>query len=267
MGLSNRLNAVCNLIETCDLIADIGTDHAYIPIELVKTKKVKRAIATDIVEGPLAIAEENVRSEGLEDRIEVFQSDGLANYKDPSLKPDYYIIAGMGGNTIIDILDGFLKNIAKDALMEVSPAEVSSAEVSTTNSTEQFKFILQPMTGKYELRTWLLEHGFEILCEKAVGEGAKFYNIVLVRYLKCFGSNSYAQAIVIEKQTLNEFELFFGKNPIEDEEYFQYLKFELKKARDILEKLKHSKEPDVEKCERLKRVIDALEKKISYSLK
>lgn len=238
MGLSRRLKAICNLIEECDLIADIGTDHAYIPIELVKTKKVKAAIATDIVEGPLAIARENVRLEGLEEKIEVFQSDGLANYKESNLKVDYYIIAGMGANTMIEILSGYLKSKKEDV---------------DAHCAKETKFILQPMTGKHELRKWLVDNCFEIIREKAVSEGDKFYNILVVKYHM--------------NVDLNMFELYFGKNPIEDEEYYEYLRFELKKALSILSKLKHAKEPDLEKCEIIKKTVDALEKKLLYSLK
>ncbi len=154
--LNPRLLKIANLIPPCESLADIGTDHAYIPIYALLEKKVRSAIASDINRGPVLRAEENVRAFGLEDKLELRLGPGLETIS-PG-EAETIVIAGMGGILISDIL----KN---------SSAVVKSAK----------NLILQPMTAVKELREYLLCHSFTIENEVLVSEEDKIYNILCVR--------------------------------------------------------------------------------------
>lgn len=227
MSLGNRLDTIVELVEACDLIADIGTDHAYIPIELIRQKKVKHAIATDIIEGPIKNALENVKLHGMEGQIDVFLSNGLEGYEGRYSKIDYYIIAGMGGDTIISILEGFQ-----------NPHAV---------------LLLQPMTARRRLRTWLYENGFVIEEERIAIENGKYYHILKVLY---------RPDAIDFKEELDIFERNFGKNVCRDEHYKKYLCFELKTHEAILEQLSRSKNLDVGRISDIKENIELLKRKM-----
>ena len=102
MELSRRLQAVADLVTAGYKAADIGTDHAYIPIFLVKNGRIPCAIAADVNEGPLERARMHVKENGLEDRIELRISDGFVSFK-PG-ETESAVIAGMGGRLMMRIL-------------------------------------------------------------------------------------------------------------------------------------------------------------------
>ena len=131
--------------------ADIGTDHAYIPIQLIKNGTCRSVIASDIKKGPADIAENNIKSEGLD--IQVRLGSGLSVLTPGEV--DDVIIAGMGGKLICSLLE-------------------EGAEVATSA-----RLILQPMNGQYELRKYLTEHGYKIEEEDLAVEGFKVYNIIV----------------------------------------------------------------------------------------
>ena len=133
--------------------ADIGTDHAYIPIHLVTNGICKRAIASDIRQGPCDIASANVAKYALSDKIEIRLGAGLDTVK--PYETDEIIIAGMGGEMIVEIL-------------KAHPDTAKAAK----------RLILQPMNNQYELRHYLMEHGFRIVSEDIAVEGFKVYNIM-----------------------------------------------------------------------------------------
>ena len=148
--LTPRLKLIADLI-TGKTAADIGTDHAFIPIELVKSGRCETVIASDVNAGPAEIAKNNIKAEGLE--IEVRVGNGLS-----VLKPgetDDIIIAGMGGKLICEIL-AFNPEVAKKS-----------------------RLILQPMNGQYELRSFLLKEGYVISHEDLALEGFKVYNVIV----------------------------------------------------------------------------------------
>lgn len=147
--LTPRLNLIFEHV-SASTVADIGTDHAYIPIELMKKGKCSKIIASDINEGPAKIAEEHIKNNGLD--IEVRVGPGITVLEEGEV--EQIVIAGMGGKLIVDIL--------KD-----------SYEIAKTS-----KLILQPMNGQYELRKYLLENGFVITDEDIVTEGIKVYNLI-----------------------------------------------------------------------------------------
>lgn len=102
--LSKRLQAIRAFIEPNERLADIGTDHAFLPIDLVQRGIIKFAVASDIGAGPVAIAKQNVADAGLTDQISVRQADGLAGIH-PADAISTIVIAGMGGQLITNILE------------------------------------------------------------------------------------------------------------------------------------------------------------------
>jgi tRNA (adenine22-N1)-methyltransferase len=148
--LSKRLLAVASLVKENSRIADIGTDHGYIPVYLYQSGIIQSAVAADINEGPLSSCKALVLQEGLEDKIEVRLSDGL-----DSLHPNEYdtiIIAGMGGELIADIL-------------------------SRDKSIQKKHIILNPMTHPELAREFLYSNGFEIQNDFIVADGNHYYSV------------------------------------------------------------------------------------------
>jgi tRNA (adenine22-N1)-methyltransferase len=157
MELKGRLKLIAHKTPVCNILGDIGTDHGYIPIYLVKNNTCKRAIACDIRKGPLLAAANNVKSFGMEEHIETRLGDGLKPLNENEAQ--VIIIAGMGGYLISKILtDGFSKAKTADAL------------------------ILQPMNEINTLREWLYANGFEIYDEELINEGEKIYNVICTRW-------------------------------------------------------------------------------------
>ena len=152
--LTPRLQCVADCIEKCHTLADIGTDHAYIPIYAIQNNIAANAIASDVVKGPLQIATDNISYYGLSDKIIPCLADGLASASDA----DTIVIAGMGGKLICTILSENME-IAKKAEY----------------------LIIQPMTCSYELRKFLHTNGFKIVNEKLAKEEDKIYNVMVVK--------------------------------------------------------------------------------------
>lgn len=134
-------------------VADIGTDHAYIPIALIEKNICDRVIATDIKQGPVDIAVKNIEKYGFSDKITVRKGAGLIPVDEGECEE--CIIAGMGGMTIRNILE--------------------------EKTLQGCSYILQPMNCQYELRKYLFENGFEITNEDLAVEGFKVYNIICVK--------------------------------------------------------------------------------------
>lgn len=150
MELSKRLQAVADLVTADYKLADIGTDHAYIPIYLTQQKKITEAVALDVNEGPLQRAEEHIRENGLEAEIETRLSNGFQALQPGEVQSA--VIAGMGGGLVIRIL-------------------TEGAEV--VRKLEEC--ILQPQSEIEKVRAFLLEKGYEFLEEDMVCEDGKYY--------------------------------------------------------------------------------------------
>ena len=149
--LSKRLKTVADLVTPCEKVADVGTDHGYVPIYLVKENICQFAYAMDVNEGPLNIAKSNIAEEGLEDKIEKILSDGFDSFGDRDA--DSVIIAGMGGDLIVDILAR-----AKDYGFD--------------------ELILSPHKRADLVRKFLSENGYKISDEKMVEDAKKFYPVI-----------------------------------------------------------------------------------------
>jgi tRNA (adenine22-N1)-methyltransferase len=154
VNLSPRLLAVARLVPKCSVVADIGTDHAYVPIYLVENGIADFVIASDVVEGPAMRAIENIKRHNLSDKIDVRIGNGLEKVK----QADVIIIAGMGGKLICDIISESRPIIDKAQML-----------------------ILQPMTAIYEVRRYLHINNFTITDEHLAQEDEKVYNIMVVK--------------------------------------------------------------------------------------
>ena len=153
MSLSKRLTAICRMVPAGCVPADIGTDHAAVPIELLRSGKCTRALACDVLEGPLSAARENIARAGLSDRIGVWLSDGFQAL--PEGAYDAAVICGMGGQTIRRILEG-------------RPADRRLLKT----------LVLSPQSEREELRAYLRAEGFRIEAEDLILEEGKFYPVI-----------------------------------------------------------------------------------------
>ncbi len=156
MELSKRLGAVAMLVQECDSLADIGTDHGYIPIYLLEHKKIQKAVAMDINKGPLERAREHVEESGLQEKISLRLSNGADKLAVGEVQA--VVIAGMGGPLMVNIIE--------------SKLEVFRAL--------DF-FVLQPQSEIEQVRHFLQEQGFVITKENMVFEEGKYYSMMLVK--------------------------------------------------------------------------------------
>lgn len=158
MKLSKRLKKIVELTPNCKIVVDVGTDHGYVPIELLKENKVQMAIASDINEMPLDKAMINAEFEGVADRMKFRQGSGLTVVKPTEVNGA--IIAGMGGILIKEILQ-----ISMDVVKKLD------------------FIILQPAQNPEILREFIYEKNFSILKEDIEKEeDGRFYEYIKVRY-------------------------------------------------------------------------------------
>ena len=156
MELSKRLQAVADLVSNGRIVADVGTDHGYIPIYLIETGKCQRAIAMDINKGPLLRAKEHIEDHGLSDTIEVRLSDGVRALS--AGECDCVVVAGMGGALAIKI-------------MEEGKAVFRKLQ----------EFVLQPQSELAKVRQYLCENQYCVIAEAMVLEDGKFYPMMKVK--------------------------------------------------------------------------------------
>ena len=155
--LDKRPSAVAALVRQGSRLADIGTDHAYLPVHLVQAGVCPSAIASDIGAGPLDAARRTVTENGLTSEIALRLGDGLSTVTDQEV--DDVAIAGMGGETIVAIL-----------------------EAAPWVQNEGIRLILQPMTRAEDLRRWLLHNGFSILEEHLIRDKHHLYPVLAAEY-------------------------------------------------------------------------------------
>ena len=121
MELSKRLNWIINEMDKADVIMDVGTDHGYIAIELIKRNITNKVIASDINKDPLNKAKLNVSLEGLSSKIDLRLGGGLAPVKNNEVQG--VLIAGMGGNLIRDILEKDIDKVKNMEYLVLQPAQ------------------------------------------------------------------------------------------------------------------------------------------------
>lgn len=206
MELSKRLQAVAdllcagNLIEGECVLADVGTDHGYIPIYLVQQGKCKKAYAMDVNIGPLARAKAHIADYQLQDRIETRLSDGVSGLRVGEC--DAVIVAGMGGALTVKIM-------------------TEGEDVFRSLKT----FVLQPQSELLKVRRFLLENGYRIVAEDMVLEDGKFYPMMRVT--------------VGEDGMYRPVEYLYGRHLLKDKNLVlkQFLERELRIKTEIWERL------------------------------
>ena len=155
--MNKRLEALRRLIPEGLGVIDVGTDHGYLPVQLVRDGYEGKIFASDIRPGPLSAARKTAEKAGADDRITFLLCDGLDAC--PPDRIDTIVIAGMGGDTICGILDR--------AEWCMSP---------------EYELLLQPMTKSEVLRFWLVNNGFTIEKEELAKDGGKLYQLLCARF-------------------------------------------------------------------------------------
>lgn len=229
-NLSRRLRRVAQYIQKGDRLADIGSDHAYLPTVLVQEGIVSFAVAGEVAKGPFERAQKEVENLRLQHKIDVRLGDGL-NVIHPEDAITTVTICGMGGVLIKEILDrGYLSK----------------------NLSGNERLILQPNVGEPEVRKWLYDHQYDILFEELVEEKGKLYEIIV------------AEASA-EDPAYTEADFKYGvhlrreKPPLFKKKWTQ----EIKKAEYIMDQLSQSQTPQTEKIKELTRQIEEMKGMIS----
>ncbi len=201
MELSKRLQAVADLVSSGMVVADVGTDHGYIPIYLVSAGKNPRGIAMDINRGPLMRATEHIAQYKLTSQIETRLSDGVGALTVGEC--DCVIVAGMGGALTIKIM-----------------------EDGETIFRSLQEFVLQPQSELSKVRQYLQTHGYQIVSENMILEDGKYYPMMKVKV---------GQAVLC-----SPLELRYGKYLLEQQNPVlkQFLEKEVQTKELILTKLK-----------------------------
>lgn len=207
MRLSPRLQSIADYVPNGAVVADIGTDHGYIPVYLVDKKISNKIIATDVNKGPLENARSYIEKKGYDKFIETRLGNGLKCLNPNEV--DTVIIAGMGGLLIRDILE-------------------HSKHITRTIEN----FILQPMVASEDLRRYLYNNGYTIVDEKLAKEGNKIYEIMFVKH----GSDSVDKDIFYE----------IGKKLVENNDVHlqEFLGNKIKKIEKVLNTLRDNSNPE-----------------------
>ncbi|MGL5575616.1 MAG: tRNA (adenine(22)-N(1))-methyltransferase [Sarcina sp.] len=225
MELSIRLKAIANQVDKCNSVADIGTDHGYIPIYLVKKGICENAIASDINKGPINKAKKNISIEGLSNKIKCYLGAGLKPLKVNEVEG--IVIAGMGGNLTRDILLADMKKVKNYDFM-----------------------ILQPAQNPEVLREFLYNNAYEIIDEDLILDDGTYYELFKVKY------NQNAEILKFEEELYYEVSpvLIKKKHPLVND----YIKTKISKCEKILTHIKDNTESANIKKEEIKNKIKKL---------
>ncbi|MEG1312379.1 MAG: class I SAM-dependent methyltransferase [Romboutsia sp.] len=226
MKLTDRLLKIASLVTKGKRVADIGTDHGYIPVYLLNKGYIDFAILADVNKGPLENARGEVKHNKLLNNVDLRLGSGIEVLEVGEV--DEVIIAGMGGILISELLE---------------------AKSEVAHSVD--KLILQPMQAQDELRKYLLNNGYEILDEVLVKEDFRIYEIIITKYT---GNN-----------TLLDDEIYYkiGKKLIDNKDILlnEFIDKRIFKYKSIIEKLEgKSGESINKKREESILVINELEK-------
>ncbi|WP_059171163.1 tRNA (adenine(22)-N(1))-methyltransferase TrmK [Bacillus sp. FJAT-27445] len=210
--LSKRLAAVASFVPKGAKLADIGSDHAYLPCYLAKKELISFAVAGEVVEGPFLSAKKQVQNEGLQDLIKVRMGNGLEVINPGDA--DCITIAGMGGTLIAEILEA-----GKEKLGYVD------------------RLILQPNVSAISVREWLYKNGWELIDEAILEEDGKIYEVLVAEK----GNpdkpykNGLEKGLLFGPFLLEDKGTVFNKKWTLEKENWQRVQAQLEKAQESLE--------------------------------
>lgn len=226
--LSARLACVASLVPAGARVADIGSDHAYLPAALVLDGKIDFAIAGEVVKGPYENAVHEIKDHQLKGQVIPRLADGLAAIE-PADKVDTITIAGMGGSLIASILEK-----GKDKLTEIK------------------RLVLQPNVGESQLREWLMNNHYQIMNEKIIEEDNHIYEIIV------------AEPSVVPFR-YSKYELDFGpfllenKGPIFKKKWQEYLQREA----HVIDQMQKAQQPPVKKINEINQFLSQVKEAIA----
>lgn len=226
--LSARLACVASLVPAGARVADIGSDHAYLPAALVLDGKIDFAIAGEVVKGPYENAVHEIKDHQLEGKVIPRLADGLAAIE-PADKVDTITIAGMGGSLIASILEK-----GKDKLTEIK------------------RLVLQPNVGESQLREWLMNNHYQIMTEKIIEEDNHIYEIIV------------AEPSVVPFR-YSKYELDFGpfllenKGPVFRKKWQEYLQREA----HVIDQMQRAQQPPVKKINEINEFLSQVKEAIA----
>lgn len=226
--LSARLACVASLVPAGARVADIGSDHAYLPAALVLDGKIDFAIAGEVVKGPYENAVREIKDHQLEGRVIPRLADGLAAIE-PADKVDTITIAGMGGSLIASIL-----------------------EKDKNQLTGIKRLVLQPNVGESQLREWLMNNYYQIMNEKIIEEDNHIYEIIV------------AEPSVVPFR-YSKYELDFGpfllenKGPVFRKKWQEYLQREA----HVIDQMQKAQQPPVKKINEINEFLSQVKEAIA----
>lgn len=213
--LSKRLETVASFVPKGAVLADIGSDHAYLPCYLVLEKTIDKAIAGEVVKGPFETAKAHVKELNLENQIDVRLADGLEAIKQED-DVDTVTIAGMGGPLIVSIL-------------EKNPEKLKTVK----------RLILQPNIHAKVIREWAMKNGWTILDEVILEEDSKIYEILVLER----GELSLTEAeVLLGKHLIKKNTTVFQKKWQMELENWERILNSLEKAEQTIEIIQKKKE-------------------------
>ncbi|MCC4383239.1 tRNA (adenine(22)-N(1))-methyltransferase TrmK [Limosilactobacillus reuteri] len=226
--LSARLACVASLVPAGARVADIGSDHAYLPAALVLDGKIDFAIAGEVVKGPYENAVREIKDHQLEGQVIPRLADGLAAIE-PADKVDTITIAGMGGSLIASIL-----------------------EKDKNKLTGIKRLVLQPNVGESQLREWLMNNHYQIMIEKIIEEDNHIYEIIV------------AEPSVVPFR-YSKYELDFGpfllenKGPVFRKKWQEYLQREA----HVIDQMQKAQQPPVKKINEINQFLSQVKEAIA----
>ena len=226
--LSARLACVASLVPAGARVADIGSDHAYLPAALVLDGKIDFAIAGEVVKGPYENAVREIKDHQLEVQVIPRLADGLAAIE-PADKVDTITIAGMGGSLIASIL-----------------------EKDKNKLTGIKRLVLQPNVGESQLREWLMNNYYQIMNEKIIEEDNHIYEIIV------------AEPSVVPFR-YSKYELDFGpfllenKGPVFRKKWQEYLQREA----HVIDQMQKAQQPPVKKINEINEFLSQVKEAIA----
>ena len=223
-----RLSTLAQMVDQGARVADIGTDHAYLPIQLVKEGKVDYAIASDVAAGPLENAEKDIIAAGLKNKIETRLGSGLETISAKD-RIDTVIIAGMGGKLMTNILnEAWSRNFHFATL------------------------ILEPNVGEPSVREWLSAHKYQIINEKIIAEAGHIYELIKAQELE-------------NTISLTDRQIFFGPKILKEKNQVFYQKWrdQLAYHQRLLTNLNKAQEKDGAHIKQIESEIKMIEEELN----